>query len=131
MEALLETIHAAARETVAAMGADELRPALLGLSLEAARQLDGPRLRVKLSPRDHASCGADLGRSLAGLLDRPCADIEVVAVASQLDPGPVVEDQVGRQVWDNRLLARLERLWPALRRELAAKLFAQPTGAAP
>jgi vacuolar-type H+-ATPase subunit E/Vma4 len=35
--------------------------------------------------------------------------------------GVIVHDAAGRQVWDNRLAPRLERLWPELRRQLAAQ----------
>jgi vacuolar-type H+-ATPase subunit E/Vma4 len=33
--------------------------------------------------------------------------------------GVIVRDVEGRQRWDNSLAARLERLWPAIRRRVA------------
>lgn len=33
--------------------------------------------------------------------------------------GVIIEDAEGRQVWDNRLLEKLNRLWPELRRQIA------------
>jgi len=33
----------------------------------------------------------------------------------------IVRDAEGRQVWDNSLLARLERFWPVLRREIGVR----------
>ena len=36
--------------------------------------------------------------------------------------GVIVQDAGGRQVWDDRLSARLSRLWPDLRREIVARV---------
>jgi hypothetical protein len=42
--------------------------------------------------------------------------------AGQLAALQLVRDADGRQVVDNRLVARLERLWPALRLAIGARL---------
>jgi vacuolar-type H+-ATPase subunit E/Vma4 len=39
------------------------------------------------------------------------------------DDGPIVTDPGQSQVWDNRYRARLERLWPQIRRAIAAEMF--------
>jgi vacuolar-type H+-ATPase subunit E/Vma4 len=43
--------------------------------------------------------------------------------------GVIVEDAEGRQMWDNRFLKRLERMWPELRRHIAVQVsFVPGTG---
>lgn len=128
---LLETVHDEARQQLCCVEPTRLPALLLGLSLAAARQLDDGPLRIKLSTAEHQTCGPDLALQLAAQLGRARGSVEVVAVADQRGPGPVVEQRDGRRAWDNRLLVRLERLWPELRGELRALLFDRAGGSEP
>ena len=40
--------------------------------------------------------------------------------------GVIVEDGEARQIWDNRFLKRLERMWPELRRQIAVQTSLVP-----
>ncbi len=45
----------------------------------------------------------------------------MAAEPAKIAAGVVVRDADGRQLWDDDLLARLDRLWPAARREVAVR----------
>jgi len=53
--------------------------------------------------------------------NRPDLELRWVADPAVDEGGVVVESASGRQRWDNRLEARLARLWPELRRQVAGR----------
>jgi len=71
--------------------------------------MGGANLVVRLSPADRSAVSERLGRFT--LVDAPSLN----------DGGAIVLDADGRRVWDNRLLARLDRLWPELRRQIVVQ----------
>ena len=74
---------------------------------------------MKLSPSDHRALGNDLAGEIAGLVGRSLLTITISDDPTISESGLIIQDAEGRQVWDNRLPARLERLWPELRRQIA------------
>lgn len=104
VETLLQTLYDEARRRLVARQGYDYRAALVALVTEAARHMAGSALLVKLSPADHAAVANRLG--FFTLIDDPAIT----------DGGVVVLETNGRRIWDNQLPARLERLWPELRR---------------
>lgn len=117
LEALLLSVRSEALSRLASepgAGAE----AAARLAAEAIKYMEGEDFSVAVRPADAAAPG--LAAEMARLSGRPGARITL-----QPDPGlgggAVVRALSGREVWDNGFPARLERLWPGLRLELAAE----------
>jgi hypothetical protein len=75
---------------------------------------------VKLSPADYGTFGRDVNSGMKARLGQSSqVNFTLAADTTLTEPGVVIEDVEGRQVWDNRLSVRLERMWPELRRQIA------------
>ncbi len=109
LETLLQALHDEARRRLVARQGYDYKQALIALVTDAARQMAGAMLVVKLSPADRPLVAAQLGQ------------FTLVEDATITEGGAVVLDADGRRVWDNQLPARLERLWPELRRQIVAQ----------
>jgi vacuolar-type H+-ATPase subunit E/Vma4 len=109
VEALLQSLYDEARRRLVQRQGYAYREALVALVTEAARLMGGGALVVKLAPADRAAVADRLG---------PFTLVEDPALT---EGGVVVLDADGRRVWDNRLPARLERLWPELRRQIVTQ----------
>ena len=121
-EELLRAIHDEALRRLSAREGLDVRRALVALAAEAVTRMEGNRFIVELSEADRRACGDGLGEAIRARAGRPEIAIEITAVPGEsAQAGLVVRDPEGRQVWDNRLVARLERLWPALRHGIAAR----------
>lgn len=101
---------------------------LAALAVDAIRQMEGTAFVIAASTEDVREFGTALRDAIAAASGSGHA-IELVA-ENGIKTGVLVRDQTGRQRWDNRLEARLERLWPALRVQLLDALHLRP-GAAP
>jgi vacuolar-type H+-ATPase subunit E/Vma4 len=123
VERLLDSVREEARRRLAELvrGGAAYREAVLALAAEAVGRMAGASFVVKLSPADRSALGEGLGRAVAERAGRGPLRVELREEAALAGGGVVVEDESGRQVWDERLPARLERLWPQLRRRLAAR----------
>lgn len=123
IEALLKTIRdeAARRLAVPPAGTAERKGLLIELAAEAVSRLAGGAVVLEFSPADFRELGADLAGAVARRAARPESEVSVVEDPSVADGGVIVRDAEGRQVWDNRLPSRLERMWPELRRLVAVK----------
>jgi vacuolar-type H+-ATPase subunit E/Vma4 len=118
IEALLQCIHDEARRRLLARGFD-YRECITVLAADAVSRMAGNAFVVKLSPSDHRAMGNDLAGEIAGLVGRSLLTITISDDPTISESGLIIQDAEGRQVWDNRLPARLERLWPELRRKIA------------
>ncbi len=128
VEALLANIYDEAAEQLLAREGFEYRETLIVLAANAIRQMEGDAFVVKLSGTDQAALGDGLAGEISGRVGRP-VKITIANAPDISEGGVIVEDGEARQVWDNRLLKRLERLWPELRRQIAAQAnFVQKTG---
>jgi V/A-type H+-transporting ATPase subunit E len=120
VEALLQEICDEARRRLQPREGVDHGATLILLTVEAVRQMSGEAFVVKLSPTDRSAfenlLGAEVARRVGG---SPVA--LTFADDASVTGGVIVQDVVGRQVWDNRLTARLERLWPELRRQIAVQ----------
>ena len=109
VEALLQSLYDEARRRLVVRQGYDYREALVALVTEAARQMGGGALVVKLAPADRAAVADRLG------------SFTLVEDPALTEGGVVVLDADGRRVWDNRLPARLARLWPELRRQIVTQ----------
>jgi len=120
VEALLDSVYKeACRRLMAGEGFD-YRQTVIALASHAISQMAGATFVAKVSEEDHAILGDGLADEIAHSVGRP------VSIIISQEPGitgggVVVEDAEARQVWDNRLAKRLERLWPELRRQIAVQ----------
>jgi vacuolar-type H+-ATPase subunit E/Vma4 len=128
VEALLATIYEEASGRLLAREGFEYRETVIALAAHAIDRMEGDVFVVKLSDPDRAILGDAMAGEIAGKVGRP-VNITISNAPDISEGGVIVEDEEARQVWDNRLLKRLERLWPELRRQIAAQAnFVPKTG---
>ncbi len=130
IEAQLQTIRDQAwRRLVARQGFD-YRETLIALASEAISRMTGDAFVVRLLPEDRMAHGEALTEAIKTRLGRSVS-ITVVEEPTIREGGLEVQDTQGRQISDQRLAARLDRLWPELRRQIAARTSLATKGAAP
>lgn len=120
VESLLESIHDDIRRQLLARNVDG-REIIVALAAEAIRRMPANDLVLKISAASLAAFSAGLAADVSRRADRSALNLAIIADATVIDGGVVIESADGGQIWDNRLSTRLERLWPALRREIAAR----------
>lgn len=128
IEEILRSIHDEARRRLLARVGFDYREVLTALAAEAIGKMEGDKFVLELSAADHKDFGDDWvqevrRRAAAGRPESGRAGLEVRLAAEPADiqGGVRIRDAEGRQVWDNSLESRLERLWPALRRQIAVE----------
>jgi vacuolar-type H+-ATPase subunit E/Vma4 len=120
IETLLHSIYEAVRQRVLARDGFEYRETLIALAAEAVSRMAGNAFVVKLSASDRVALGEGLADDIARRVGHSSAlSITLADEPTITQGGLLIEDSEGRQVWDNRLSARLERMWPELRRQIA------------
>jgi vacuolar-type H+-ATPase subunit E/Vma4 len=119
IETLLESVLEEVQRRLPVHEGFDYRETILRLATEAVSQMTGDSFMAKLSPEDVEKFGAELGREICQRVGRSSLHITVVEDGTITGGGVVIQDTDGRQLWDNRLAARLDRLWPALRRQVA------------
>jgi V/A-type H+-transporting ATPase subunit E len=95
---------------------------LVHLAAEALTRMEGDDFVLELSARDLATTGQTLRAAVQKQVGRPNITLTVSSEPADIANGVIIRDRVGRQVWDNSLQARLNRLWPELRNQLAEAL---------
>jgi vacuolar-type H+-ATPase subunit E/Vma4 len=128
VEALLGSIQEEARRRLLARDGFDYRKTIVALASDAIGRMAGVAFVLKLSEADAAVLGDGLAGEIAQRVGRPIT-ITVSLEEENAQTGVVVEDGDARQVWDNRLTQRLERLWPEMRRRIAVEAaFVPKTG---
>ena len=148
VEAALEQVRQEARRLLEAREGFDYREALTRLAAEALAAMEGTRFVLQVADADRQALGdawldevrRRVGRqglelSLEPAQTKPAAGAagSISNLRSQIifelnrrfrvglgGGGVFLRDEEGRQVWDNRFEARLARLWPALRCDIAA-----------
>jgi vacuolar-type H+-ATPase subunit E/Vma4 len=118
IETILENIREEARRQLLARDFDG-HETVVALAAEAVRQMPGTDFVLKISPADHAAFGDKLADEIRQRAGRSPLNPTISADPVMTDGGVIVQDADGIRIWDNRLLSRLERLWPELRRQIA------------
>ncbi len=119
IESLLEAVREEARTALAARQGFEYRDALVGLAACAISHMEAGAFLVKVSEVDRAVLGNGLVDEIAARVQRPASEVTLIFDHDITEGGVIVEDARAGQVWDNRLLARFERIWPELRWQVA------------
>ena len=125
LESWLQAIQQATRQKLQARDGFDYRETVIALAAEALSRMTGDAFVVKLSQAD----GGTLGNGLAEEIGRHVGRSLTVTIAAEPtinDGGPIIQDRNGTQIWDNRFLSRLERLWPELRRQIAVATLLVP-----
>ena len=119
IEEVLDGIRESARERLADRDGYDYREMLVRLAAGAVRAMEGRAVVLELSEADRQVYGPDLAAAVRDRVQRDGLDIRLASEPAAIEGGVIVRDAEGRQRWDNSLAARLERLWPQLRRRLA------------
>lgn len=122
VEALLREICDEARQALRARTEIDYGETLRSLAAEAVRQMAGDAFVVKLAPEDRRVHGSAIVVEVQQCVGRHSLTLALADDPNISDGGLIVQDAEGRQIWDNRLTVRLERLWPELRRQIAMHL---------
>lgn len=122
IEELLREIHDRARQRLQNSDGLERRQALAGLAARALGSMAGNRFVMRLAGVDFRLLGNGLADEVRRRGLRPGIELRVEAGSEIKGGSCVLLDEEGRQMWDIGLEARLERLWPELRRQIAAQV---------
>jgi vacuolar-type H+-ATPase subunit E/Vma4 len=120
IEAALDAIRETVREQLASRQGFDYGELLRSLALEAVNRMEGDAFVVSLNEADRARHGDALPELLRSKCDRGAVRAEIADTPAAIEGGVIVRDTEGRQVWSNSLSNRLDRMWPALRSEVAA-----------
>ncbi|MEI6166238.1 MAG: V-type ATP synthase subunit E [bacterium] len=121
IETLLNVIHDDIRNRLLKKEGFDYRETLVALAATAIDRMDGTEFEVALSPGDHDLI-AHLETAILQHTLKTGLEIRVVSDPAIQESGLIIRDRAGRQLWDNRLTARLDRCWPELRLRLAAMI---------
>jgi len=119
IESLLQSVYAEARQRLISREGLDCRQMLVSLVAEAIRGMSGTQFSIILPETDRHLLGKGEIEAIRRATGRPDLELEMVYDPESRDAGPVVRGSEGEEFWDNRLTERLERLWPALRHEIA------------
>jgi vacuolar-type H+-ATPase subunit E/Vma4 len=118
IEALLESVYRETCQQLLAREGFDYRATAIILASHAISQMAGTAFVVKVSEEDYTILGSELADEIARRIGQP-VNITISYEADITGSGIIVEDAETRQIWDNRLLKKLERMWPELRRQIA------------
>lgn len=118
IEALLESVYDEARQRLLDREDFEYRETVINLASNAISRMAGSAFVVKLPDTEKTTVGNNLADEIVRRVGQPVS-ITISYEQDTAGGGVVVEDAEAHQLWDNRLLRRLARLWPELRRQIA------------
>ena len=127
IEEALEAVHDETRRRLAergpgGAGGEDYCRTLIRLAAEAVSIMEGERFVLELGAEDLKAVGNGLADDVRRAVGRPGLQIAVAPEPADIQTGVIVRDADGRQAVNNSLAARLERLWPALRLVIGARL---------
>lgn len=129
IEALLDSIRVDVRKILSGLRNDgNYRDIIVDLAVSAIRGMTGDDFTIRLPEEDRDILGGDIALLIASKTGRPDDRINITYEPMPPGEGPVVQDAQGAQIWDNRLTARFDRLWPQFRRLIAEKIFPDAAG---
>jgi len=120
VEAALEQVRDEARRRLEAREGFDHREGLTRLAAEALAAMEGNRFVLQVSDADRQALGDAWLDEVRRRVGRQGLELSMEQGDAAIRGGVILRDDEGRQVWDNRFEARLARLWPGLRCEIAA-----------
>ncbi len=130
-EEILQSLHNEIRRRLLAQDRSEYRETIVALGAETVTHIfgnsqapspalpSGAEASVRISPADQASFGDGIVNEIARRAGVPPSSVRLSIDPMITEGGVIVQSADGRQICDNRLSKRLERLWPELRRQIA------------
>ena len=128
-QVLLHVRDEAMKELTAATGSPQYHGQLRGLVLAALRAMSGERFKLVMRAEDRDAYGKSIARAVCELAPRELGrQVEIMVSDDTIRAagGLLVGTADGRQVCDQTFEARLERLWPQLRQQMARDLLPDP-----
>ena len=122
-EGEFDRLFDAARQRLADKGSYDYPAVLAALAAQAIGAMAADEVIIELCEQDRALATAAWLDEVRRRVGRPVT-IDVSANHAPIAGGLIVRSADGRLLYDNSFAARLERLKPELRRELAGRLFA-------
>ena len=122
---LTDARERAMQELIEASRSPEYPEELQTLTLAALGAMNGERFELVMRAEDREAHGANVARAVQGLAPRVLGrqvELTVSGETIRAAGGVLVRSVDGRQVCDQTFKARLERLWPHLRVEIARDL---------
>lgn len=95
---------------------------LVNLAVEALDHMEGDDFVLELSAQDLSTRAETLPAAVRKRMGRAGIALTVSTEPADITGGVIIRDRAGRQVWDNSLEARLRRVWPRLRNQVAERL---------
>jgi vacuolar-type H+-ATPase subunit E/Vma4 len=120
VEALLESVREEIRRQLSARNFDA-RETIVALAAEAIRQMPGNDFILRISAVDCVAFGSGLAGEITRVIGRSPLNLAISADATVTGGGVIIQTADGFQFWDNRLLMRLDRLWPEFRTQIAIR----------
>jgi vacuolar-type H+-ATPase subunit E/Vma4 len=121
IEELLQSVREEAGRRLAAREGLDCRPVLVTLAVEAIRRMTGTRFTITVPETDRPLLGDAEIEAIRQRTGRADLELEIVGDPQFCGAGLTVRGDNGEEVWDNRFFQRLERMWPAMRREIALR----------
>lgn len=121
IESLLQSVRDEARQRLDSRDGLDVRRALVTLAAEAVRRMAGTRFSITVPEADRPLLGDAEIEAIRQLAGRTDLVLEITGDPQCRDAGLMVRGADGDEIWDNRFVQRLERLWPAMRREIALR----------
>jgi vacuolar-type H+-ATPase subunit E/Vma4 len=120
IESLLESVRQEVRRRLMSQTLDA-REIVVALAVAAVQRMWGVDFTLIVGASQQSKLGDNLASAIAERAGKAGLHLEVAADPGMNDAGVVLRSADGLQIWDNRLLERLERMWPELRCQIAAR----------
>lgn len=114
IELLLGAVLDDVRQQLAVRDRTNEREVAIALATEALKRMSGDEFVLKVSARPDDAALDEIKRRVGR------AELRIrIEESAEVGAGVIVLDVEDRQIWDNRLVARLDRMWPEIRRQIA------------
>jgi vacuolar-type H+-ATPase subunit E/Vma4 len=121
IESLLSSVRDEVARRLQAREGFDYREALVSLAVKAIGRMVGTRFVVSASEADRKVLDNVWKEDVKRRAGREGLQLEVAPEPARISGGLIVRDAEGRQLSDESFEARLDRLWPAARRQIAVQ----------
>lgn len=119
LESLFQSIYCIIKQRLKAREGVDYREMMFNLAAEAICNMAAGKYAMRMSAADHEIMGDGWQDEIRRRTGRATLEIIIKDDSGIAGGGLIVEDYEGGEVWDNRLPARLQRMWPELRIQIA------------
>jgi vacuolar-type H+-ATPase subunit E/Vma4 len=120
VEELLQSIHDAALKELQGWSRQDFSAAIVRLAVEALESMTGDSFVLRAHPATRGALGNDIAAQVRQRSKHPSLKLTILPDPALRDGEMLLQDAEGRQQWNIIPEARLKRLWPELRRQIAA-----------